>query len=263
VGGRKDGSRQQATERCGDVIARLAAPAAKVARLLEAAEEDLLGFYAFPAGHWLKLRSTNPLERVNREIGQRADVVGIFPNDASAIRLAGAPLIEQNDERLVSRRYLSDESLAPAQRRDPRPARGGDRRACRLSAGAREKPFHNPSGFEQPQHYYDNTDERYTTSDDLTQGPTRLRDQAARSRLVQDVSELARLSRPEDERELLHHLSGLMTVHASERSGSCGRLIPAIMPGLMVPCHNSGTWPAGARLCSMRIALGCSSRAAS
>jgi transposase-like protein len=101
-----------ARERCGDVLERLRAPAPKVAELLEAAEEDLLAFYRFPAAHWSKLRSTNPLERVNREIGRRADVVGIFPNDHSAIRLAGALLIEQNDEWLVSRRYLSEESLA-------------------------------------------------------------------------------------------------------------------------------------------------------
>ena len=105
-------SYDSARERCGDVIERLRGPAPKVAELLEGAEEDLLAFYRFPAAHWSKLRSTNPLERVNREIGRRADVVGIFPNDASAIRLAGALLIEQNDEWLVSRRYLSEESLA-------------------------------------------------------------------------------------------------------------------------------------------------------
>jgi transposase-like protein len=94
------------------VIARLQGPVPKVAALLEQAEDDLLAFYAFPDAHWTKLRSTNPLERVNREIGRRADVVGIFPNDAAALRLAGALLIEQNDEWLVGRRYLSAESLA-------------------------------------------------------------------------------------------------------------------------------------------------------
>jgi putative transposase len=74
-------------------------------------EDDLLAFYAFPADHWPKLRSTNPLERVNREIGRRTDVVGIFPNDRSLIRLAASVVIEQNDEWLVGRRYLSAHSL--------------------------------------------------------------------------------------------------------------------------------------------------------
>jgi putative transposase len=103
----------QARERLGQVIERLEPAVPKVCRLLEDAEEDLLAFYAFPEAHWPKLRSTNPLERVNREIGRRSDVVGIFPNDTSVIRLAGALLIEQNDEWLISRRYLSAESMTP------------------------------------------------------------------------------------------------------------------------------------------------------
>jgi transposase-like protein len=105
-------SYEEAGARVTEVIERLAAATPKVAELLEAAELDLLAFYRFPEPHWSKLRSTNPLERVNREIGRRSDVVGIFPNDAAAIRLAGALLIEQNDEWLVGRRYLSEESLA-------------------------------------------------------------------------------------------------------------------------------------------------------
>ena len=105
-------SYEEAGARVTEVIERLAAATPKVAELLEAAELDLLAFYRFPEPHWSKLRSTNPLERVNREIGRRSDVVGISPNDAAAIRLAGALLIEQNDEWLVGRRYLSEESLA-------------------------------------------------------------------------------------------------------------------------------------------------------
>lgn len=105
-------SLEQAQARLGEVLERFGDPLPKVAELLEAAEADLLAFYRFPAQHWSKLRSTNPLERLNKEIGRRSDVVGIFPNDASAIRLVGAMLIEQNDEWLVCRRYLSEESLA-------------------------------------------------------------------------------------------------------------------------------------------------------
>jgi putative transposase len=85
----------------------------KVAALLEEAEEDLLAFDRFPSDHWPKLRSTNPLERVNREIGRRTDVVGVFTNDRSLIRLTASVVIEQNDEWLVGRRYLSAHSLEP------------------------------------------------------------------------------------------------------------------------------------------------------
>ena len=104
---------EQARELLGDAVVRLERPLPKVAAMLERAEEDLLAFYAFPADHWRKLRSTNPLERLNREIGRRTDVVGIFPDDASLIRLATSLVIEQNDEWLVGRRYLSLDSLAP------------------------------------------------------------------------------------------------------------------------------------------------------
>ena len=104
-------SAKQARERLGEVVARLDGPAPKVARLIEAAEEDLLGFYEFPREHWSKLRSTNPLERLNREIGRRSDVVGIYPNDAALLRLAGMVLLEQHEEWSVGRRYLSEISM--------------------------------------------------------------------------------------------------------------------------------------------------------
>src|SRR5436190_3536450 len=88
---------QQARDRLSEAVAHLDGRMPKVVALLEDAEIDILAFYAFPAGHWSKLRSTNPLERFNKEIGRRTDVVGIFPNDAALIRLAGMLCIEQND----------------------------------------------------------------------------------------------------------------------------------------------------------------------
>jgi putative transposase len=83
-----------------------------VAAMIEDAEPDVLAFYAFPAEHWPKIRSTNPLERFNREIARRTDVVGIFPDDPSLIRLVSMLAIEANDEWLVGRSYISQKSMA-------------------------------------------------------------------------------------------------------------------------------------------------------
>src|SRR3954469_21040606 len=105
-------SLEQARDRLSEAVAHLDGRLAKVAGMLEDAEPDILAFYAFPPDHWRKLRSTNPLERFNKEIGRRTDVVGIFPDDQSLIRLTGMLCIEQNDEWLVGRRYLSAESIS-------------------------------------------------------------------------------------------------------------------------------------------------------
>ena len=94
-------------------VAQLDGRLPKVAAMLEDAEDDVLAFYAFPADHRRKIRSTNPLERFNREIGRRTDVVGIFPDDRSLIRLVGMLCLEQNDEWLVGRRYLSAAAMEP------------------------------------------------------------------------------------------------------------------------------------------------------
>jgi transposase-like protein len=84
----------------------------KLAALMDDSEHDVLAYMVFPFQHRTKLHSTNPLERLNKEVKRRADVVGIFPNEASITRLIGAVLLEQNDEWLIQHRYMQIEGMA-------------------------------------------------------------------------------------------------------------------------------------------------------
>ena len=84
----------------------------KLAALMDEGEPDVLAYLGFPVQHRTKLHSTNPLERLNREVKRRADVVGIFPGEASITRLIGAVLLEANDEWQLQHRYMQVEAVA-------------------------------------------------------------------------------------------------------------------------------------------------------
>ncbi len=80
--------------------------------MMDEAEADVLAYFGFPKAHRVKIHSTNTLERLNKEVKRRADVVGIFPNEEIIMRLLGAVLTEQNEEWLLQNRYLPQHSMA-------------------------------------------------------------------------------------------------------------------------------------------------------
>ena len=97
----------QVREQLDDVADMLGRQSAQSPTMLRDAAEDLTRLRRLPAAHWQKIWSTNPLERLNREVKRRTDVVGIFPNTAALLRLSAAVLIEAHDEwQDTDRRYL-------------------------------------------------------------------------------------------------------------------------------------------------------------
>jgi len=103
--------RQAAGQQLAEVVGAMRTRWPKAAELLAEAEEEVLAYMAFPGEHWSRIYSTNPLERLNKEIKRRTYVVGIFPDQASVIRLVGSVLMEIADDWQVNRRYFSQEAM--------------------------------------------------------------------------------------------------------------------------------------------------------
>jgi putative transposase len=110
-----------AADQWAAVVNQLRGKWPKLAKMMEDSRDDVLAFMTFPKVHRTQIATTNPLERINAEVKRRTDVVGIFPNDASIVRLVGALLLEQNDEWQLQRRYMSLEGLqAVSENHNPR-----------------------------------------------------------------------------------------------------------------------------------------------
>ena len=103
--------RQAAGQQLQEVVKAFVGRWPKAAKVLSDAEEDILAYMAFPPEHWTRLYSTNPLERLNREVKRRTDIVGVFPDQDAVIRLVGSVVQEIDDEWQVERRYFSQDSM--------------------------------------------------------------------------------------------------------------------------------------------------------
>ena len=104
--------RAAASQTLRHVADQLRAKWPKLGGFIDDSEADVLSHMDFPVQHRTKLHSTNPLERLNKEVKRRADVVGIFPNEGAIVRLIGAVLLEANDEWQLQHRYMQTEALA-------------------------------------------------------------------------------------------------------------------------------------------------------
>lgn len=103
--------REAAGQQLAEVVKAMAPWRPKAAEVVANAEGDVLAYLGFPPDHWTRIHSTNPLERLNKEIKRRTNVVGIFPDEGSVTRLVGSVLMEIADEWEVGRRYFSQDSM--------------------------------------------------------------------------------------------------------------------------------------------------------